>query len=199
MVRTASTMLPLGTSAPNFSLLNVDGRVVSLADFRGSKALLVMFLCNHCPYVKHVAPELANLARDYQARGVAVVAINSNDAAAFPADSPEQMIHEAEERGYTFAYLFDETQEVALAYRAACTPDFYVFGPDFRLAYRGQLDNSRPPGREEGPVVPLNGHDLRAALDAVLASQPVPEPQRPSIGCNIKWRPGHEPDYFAGR
>jgi peroxiredoxin len=184
-------MLPLGTKAPPFSLLNVDGQTVSLGDLAGTKALLVVFMCNHCPYVKHVAPGLAALARDYQARGVAVVGINSNDTSAHPADSPEQMVLEAENRGYTFPYLFDETQEVAHAYRAACTPDFYVFDKDQRLVYRGQMDASRP-----GNGVPVTGQDLRAALDAVLAGKPLSADQRPSIGCNIKWMPGREPAYF---
>ncbi|HTU26558.1 MAG TPA: thioredoxin family protein [Pirellulales bacterium] len=191
MVLTPSTMLPLGTKAPPFSLVSVDGRTVSLADFAGAKALLVVFMCNHCPYVKHVAPGLADLAREYQAKGVAVVGINSNDTATHPADSPEQMVLEAENRGYTFPYLFDETQEVAKAYRAACTPDFYVFDRDQKLVYRGQMDASRP-----GNGQPVTGADLRAALDSVLAGRPVTSDQRPSIGCNIKWKAGREPAYF---
>ncbi|HPM81693.1 MAG TPA: thioredoxin family protein [Candidatus Anammoximicrobium sp.] len=192
MVRTASTMLPLGTRAPDFSLPDIDGRIVSLADFRDAPALLVIFLCNHCPYVKHVAPELARLVRDYQTRGVAVVGINSNDTDAYPDDAPERMVEEVRQRGYTFPYLYDATQAVAHAYRAACTPDFYVFDQQRRLVYRGQMDDSRP--RSD---VPVTGRDLRAALDAVLAGQSVPEPQRPSLGCNIKWKPGREPDYFS--
>ncbi len=192
MVRTASTMLALGTRAPDFSLPDLDGRIVSLADFRDAPALLVIFLCNHCPYVKHVAPGLASLARDYQARGVAVVGINSNDTDAYPDDAPERMVEEARQRGYTFPYLYDATQAVAHAYRAACTPDFYVFDQQRRLVYRGQMDDSRP--RSD---VLVTGRDLRAALDAVLAGQSVPEPQRPSLGCNIKWKPGREPDYFS--
>ncbi len=191
MVLTPSTMLPLGTKAPAFSLPNVDGRTVSLADFTGAKALLVVFMCNHCPYVIHVAPELAKLAAEYQAKGVAVVGINANDAASHPADSPEQMVHEVESRGYTFAYLYDETQEVAKAYHAACTPDFYVFDKNQQLVYRGQMDASRP-----NSGVPLTGQDLRAALNEVLAGKPAPVSQKPSIGCNIKWKPGGEPDYF---
>jgi peroxiredoxin len=191
MVKTVSTMLPLGTEAPDFELLNLDGRMVKRDDFRGAKALLVMFICNHCPFVKHIADELARLGSDYQAQGVAVVAINSNDASKYPDDSPERMIHEAEERGYTFPYLYDETQEVAHDYRAACTPDFFLFDADFKLVYRGQLDSSRP-----GNGVPVNGEDLRKAMDAVLKAQPIPEPHRPSIGCNIKWREGNEPDYW---
>jgi peroxiredoxin len=192
MALTPSTMLPLGTKAPDFSLSNVDGQIVSLADFTGAPALLVIFLCNHCPYVKHVAAGVAELARDYQARGVAVVGISSNDAAGYPADSPEQMVHEVENRGYTFPYLYDETQEVAKAYRAACTPDFFVFDKDQKLAYRGQMDSSRP---DSG--IPVTGVDLRAALDAVLAGKPSAAEQKPSIGCNIKWRAGNAPNYFG--
>jgi peroxiredoxin len=191
VVLTPSTMLPLGTKAPEFSLPNVDGRMVSLGEFAGAKATLVMFMCNHCPYVIHVAPELAKLAREYQAQGVAVIGINSNDASAYPADSPEQMVHEVETREYTFPYLFDESQAVAKAYKAACTPDFFLFDKDQKLVYRGQLDDSRP-----NSGIPLSGKDLRAALDKVLAGQTPPADQKPSIGCNIKWRPGNEPAYF---
>lgn len=191
MVRTLSTMLPLGTTAPNFSLPNIDGSIVSLDDFRGVPALLVMFICNHCPYVKHIADPLAQLCAEYQAKGVAVAAINSNDVANYPDDAPAKMAAEAAARGYTFPYLFDETQEVAKAYCAACTPDFYVFDGDRRLVYRGQLDDSRP-----GNGKPVTGADLRAALDAVLAGNAPPADQRPSMGCNIKWKPGNEPDYF---
>jgi peroxiredoxin len=165
--------------------------MVSLDELRGKPALLVVFMCNHCPYVKHVAAGLAQLAREYQERGVAVVGISSNNVASHPADSPEQMVHEVEQRGYTFPYLYDETQAVARAYRAACTPDFYVFDRQQKLAYRGQMDDSRP---DSG--IPVSGKDLRAALDAVLAGQPAPAVQKPSIGCNIKWKPGNEPDYF---
>ncbi len=191
MVLTPSTMLPLGTKAPDFSLANVDGTTVSLGDFAGAKATLIIFMCNHCPFVIHVAPELAKLARDYQAKGVAVIGINSNDVSTHPADSPERMVHEVEERGYTFPYLFDETQEVAKAYHAACTPDFFLFDKDQKLVYRGQLDDSRP---DSG--IPLSGKDLRAALGQVLAGQTPPAEQKPSIGCNIKWRAGSEPAYF---
>jgi len=191
MVKTASTMLPLGTQAPDFSLPNVDGSTVSLSDFDDAKALLVVFMCNHCPFVIHVAPELARLAAEYQAKGVAVVGISSNDVSTHPQDSPEQMVREAQERGYTFPYLYDETQEVAKAYRAACTPDFYVFDAEKKLVYRGQLDDSRP---ESG--IPVTGEDLRAALDAVLEGKPVPEDQKPSIGCNIKWKEADAPEYF---
>ena len=192
MALTPSTMLPLGTKAPAFKLRNVDGQMVSLDDFKSAPALLVIFMCNHCPFVKHVAAGLAQLARDYQAKGVAVVGISSNNPATHPADSPEQMVHEAENRGYTFPYLFDETQEVAKAYQAACTPDFYVFDKEQQLVYRGQMDDSRP---DSG--IPVTGRDLRAALDALLAGKPVAEKQKPSIGCNIKWRAGNEPSYFG--
>lgn len=191
MVKTASTMLPLGTKAPDFSLVNVDGRTVTLSDYAGAPALLVIFMCNHCPFVKHIAPALAQFAHAYQPKGLAIVAINSNDASKYPEDSPERMIHEVEERGYPFAYLYDETQEVARAYRAACTPDFFLFDKDQRLVYRGQFDSSRP-----GSDIPVTGEDLKRAVDAVLAVEPVPGDQRPSIGCNIKWKEGAEPDYF---
>jgi peroxiredoxin len=192
MARTPSTMLPLGTLAPDFSLPNVDGGTVSLDDFKGSPALLVAFICNHCPFVKHVAPALAELGREYQGRGVAVVAINSNDAGSYPADSPEQMVHEAENRGYTFPYLYEEDQSIAKAYRAACTPDFYVFDRERKLVYRGQMDSSRP---DSG--IPVTGKDLRTALDAALAGKPALADQEPSIGCNIKWKAGNEPEYFG--
>jgi peroxiredoxin len=192
MVKTASTMLPLGTTAPDFSLPDTEGRTVSLADFAEAPALLVIFMCNHCPYVKHVAEGLAGLAKEYQQRGVAVVGISSNDVANFPEDSPKKMAHEVKQRGYTFPYLYDESQEVAKAYRAACTPDFYVFDKDRKLVYRGQMDSSRP---ESG--APVTGEDLRAALDAVLAGKPVSADQKASLGCNIKWIAGSEPDYFG--
>jgi len=191
MVATASTMLPLGTEAPEFSLPDPSGKIVSLRNFADAPALLVMFICNHCPYVKHVAPGLAGLVREYQGRGVAAVAINSNDAESYPDDSPDKMAEEAKRRGYTFPYLYDENQEVAKLYSAACTPDFYVFDSQRRLVYRGQMDASRP-----GNNIPVTGSDLRAALDAVLAGQPVPKQQKPSMGCNIKWKPGNEPEYF---
>lgn len=184
-------MLPLGTQAPDFSLTNVDGKTVSLADFADAPALVVAFICNHCPFVKHLADDFAKFANEVMAKGAAVVAISSNDVDNYPADSPEQMVAEAEARGYRFPYLYDETQEVAKAYHAACTPDFYVFDADRKLVYRGQFDDSRP---ESG--IPITGADLRAAVDAVLAGQPVAERQHPSIGCNIKWIPGNEPDYF---
>lgn len=191
MVRTPSTMLPLGTEAEDFSLTNIDGRTLSFADVAGERGTVLMFICNHCPFVKHVANELAAIGYEYMPKGVGMVAINSNDVAAHPADSPEQMIHESEQRGYSFPYLFDETQEVAKAYSAACTPDFYLFDGNHKLVYRGQLDGSRP---DSG--VPVTGEDLRKAIDALLESRPLPQPQHPSIGCNIKWRPGNEPQYF---
>jgi peroxiredoxin len=191
MVKTASTMKKLGSQAPDFKLVNIDGRLVGLDDFKEQPALLVIFMCNHCPFVKHIADGLAQLARDYMPRGVAVVGINSNDAAAHPQDSPEQMVHEAEQRGYEFPYLYDEGQEVAKAYGAACTPDFFLYDKSRKLVYRGQLDASRP-----GNNIPVTGNDLRAALEALLAGKPLPEKQIPSIGCNIKWRAGNEPQYF---
>ncbi len=193
MVETLSTMIPLGTKAPDFSLPDPQGKAVKLADLAGAPALRVVFMCNHCPFVKHVAGALAGLAADYQKKGVAVVGINANDVERFPDDSPQRMAEEAKSRGYTFPYLFDATQEVAREYRASCTPDFFLFDAQRRLVYRGQLDDSRP-----GNDVPVTGRDLRAALDAVLAGRPVPPDQKPSIGCNIKWKPGNEPDYLAG-
>ena len=192
MVRTASTMLELGTAAPDFSLPDVvAGRAVSLADFGGKKALLVMFICRHCPYVKHVQEELARLGRDYQGRGVGVVAISSNDASEFPEDAPASLKEMAAELGFTFPFCYDESQETAKAHSAACTPDFFVFDGSRKLVYRGQLDDSRP-----GSGKPVTGSDLRAALDAVVSGRPVSPDQRPSLGCNIKWRAGNEPAYF---
>lgn len=194
MVRTASTMLALGTKAPSFALSDTqkaaNGKVVSNADFAG-KPMLVIFLCNHCPYVKHVASEIARIAVEYQAKGVGIVGISSNDVSSHPDDGPQKMTAEAQAQGYTFPYLFDGKQEVAQAYRAACTPDFFLFDAAHRLVYRGQLDDSRP---KNG--LPLTGADLRAALDAVLSGKPVAEKQKPSIGCNIKWAAGQEPEYF---
>ncbi len=192
MSLTPSTMLPLGTQAPGFRLRDTDGRIVTLDEFAGAPALLVVFLCNHCPYVKHVRHQLAALAKDYREKGVATVGINSNDAVGYPEDSPEMMVREKAATGYTFPYLYDETQEVAKAYRAACTPDFYVFDKGQKLVYRGQLDGSRP-----GNASPVTGQDLRAALDAVLAGRPVGDDQRPSVGCNIKWKRGNTPEYAS--
>lgn len=191
MAQTPSTMLPLGTVAPAFTLPDTTLQQVSLETFAGAPALLVMFICNHCPFVKHLRSELAQLGRDYVAQGLGIVAISSNDADAYPADSPAKMIEEQQAAGYNFPYLFDGTQEVAKSYRAACTPDFYLFDKDRRLVYRGQFDDSRPSNG-----LPVTGKDLRAAIDAVLAGKPVSTEQRPSIGCNIKWRPGQEPDYY---
>lgn len=191
MAAVESTMLPLGTPAPEFSLPDTSGKRVSLEDFRTCKALLVMFISNHCPFVKHVRAELARLGKEYQAKGTGVVAIMSNDVVNYPDDSPEKMKAEAAAAGFTFPYLYDETQAVAKAYRAACTPDFFLFDAAHKLAYRGQLDASRP-----GNGIPVTGADLRAALDAVLEGRAAPEKQRPSIGCNIKWKRGNEPDYF---
>lgn len=190
MALTPSTMLPLGSKAPDFRLSDTAGGTVALDDFKDAPALLVVFLCNHCPYVKHVRHELAALGREYQAKGVAVVGISANDVVSHPDDGPELMAREKAEVGYTFPYLYDESQAVARAYQAACTPDFFVFDRDRALVYRGQLDASRP-----GNDIPVTGKDLRSALDAVLAGQPVPPDQKPSIGCNIKWKPGNEPSY----
>lgn len=183
-----STMLPLGTEAPGFSLPDTEGGIVSRGDFADAPALLVLFICNHCPYVKHVAHELARVGREYVERGVGIVGISSNDVDRYPADSPAAMKEEKARVGYPFPYLYDETQEVARAYRAACTPDIYLFDADRRLVYRGQLDDSRP-----GNGRPVTGRDLRNALDAVLEGRPVTGEQIPSIGCGIKWKAGNEP------
>jgi peroxiredoxin len=191
MVAVNSTMLPLGTPAPDFRLPDTDGKLVSRDDFRAAPGLLVMFICNHCPFVKHIRHGLAAFGRDYQPRGLAIVAINSNDADNYPDDSPQKMAQEKDQIGYVFPYLYDETQEVAKAYHAACTPDFYLFDRERRLVYRGQFDDSRPSNGR-----PVTGADLRAAADAVLAGKPVTGDQQPSIGCNIKWKPGAAPDYF---
>ena len=192
MVAVNSTMLPLGTRAPDFRLPDPSGKTVSLTDLKNARALLVVFMCNHCPFVKHIRAGLAQLAREYQPRGLAVVGISSNDVANYPEDSPAKMAEEARAAGYVFPYLYDETQDVAKAYHAACTPDIYLFDRNQRLAYRGQFDDSRP-----GNGLPVTGKDLRAAIDAVLASKPVSANQEPSIGCNIKWKPGNEPTYFG--
>lgn len=191
MVETASTMLPLGTKAPDFCLVDTNGQEVSLSDFPEARAYLVIFMCNHCPFVRHIRAQLAELASEYQDKGVAIVGINSNDVEEFPEDSPESMADEVSEVGYTFPYLFDETQEVAKGYRAACTPDFFLFDAKRRLVYRGQFDDSRPDND-----IPVTGADLRAAMDGVLAGREVPSEQKPGLGCNIKWQLGNEPDYF---
>jgi thiol-disulfide isomerase/thioredoxin len=182
MAATQSTMLALGTSAPAFRLPDFADRVVALDDFRESQGLVVAFICSHCPFVKHVRSELARFARDYQPKGIAVVAINSNDIATYPQDGPRGMAEEARSAGYTFPYLFDETQDVARAYKAACTPDFFLFDGSRKLIYRGQFDDSRP---GKGTA---SGADLRAACDALLARKAVSPEQKPSIGCNIKWK-----------
>lgn len=194
MVLTDSTMLPLGKEIPSFSLPDaVSGDALSPEDVAGDRGTLVMFLCNHCPYVQHVLPELRRLADDYRDRGIGMVAINSNDVDNYPQDSPENMKELAESEGWGFPFLLDETQEVAQAYRAACTPDFFLFDDDDRLVYRGRLDGSRP-----GNDVELTGEDLRAALEALLQGEAIPaEEQKPSAGCNIKWKRGNEPSYFG--
>ncbi len=184
-------MVPLGTRAPDFHLADTNGKMVGLSDFAGTPALGIIFMCNHCPYVKHLRAGLAQLARDYQARGVKFIGISSNDAENYPADGPAQMAAEARSAGYIFPYLYDETQEVAKAYRAACTPDFYLFDQNQRLVYRGQFDDSRPSNG-----LPVTGKDFRAAIDALLAGKSPAPTQKPSIGCNIKWKPGNEPAYF---
>jgi peroxiredoxin len=192
MVAANSTMLPLGTRAPDFRLPDTNGKLVALADFNGAPALVVVFMCNHCPYVKHIRAGLAQLGRDFAPRRLAMVGISSNDVDNYPQDSPQRMAEEARSAGYSFPYLYDETQEVAKAYHAACTPDFYLFDQRQQLVYRGQFDDSRP-----GNGLPVTGKDLRAALEAVLMGKPAPNPQKPSLGCNIKWKAGNEPAYFA--
>ena len=184
MALTESTMLELGVTAPDFTLTDVvTGKTVSRNGFRGQKALLVIFICAHCPYVKHIEKGLAALGKDYAGQPMGIVAISSNDAVTHPADSPAGLKRQAETLGFVFPYLYDETQSVARAYKAACTPDFFLFDAGFRLVYRGQFDRSRP-----GNGIPVTGEDLRAAIDLVLAGKPVPADQRPSIGCNIKWK-----------
>ena len=190
MSLTPSTMLELGTVTPAFRLPDSDGHLLSDRDFQNAAALLVAFICPHCPYVKHIREEFARFAQEYQAQGLAVVAINSNDAKAFPDDGPAGMTRESASAGYTFPYLFDESQHVAKAFRAACTPDLFLFDRQHRLVYRGQFDESRP-----SKDVPVTGADLRAAADLVLAGLPVPVDQTPSIGCSVKWKPGNEPTY----
>ncbi|NNJ25742.1 thioredoxin family protein [Alienimonas chondri] len=192
MVRTASTMLELGTPAPTFSLPAAgDGGTVSLSDYEG-KPLLVMFISNHCPFVKHLRSALAEFGEEYESKGLSIVAIGSNDAVEYPDDSFEKMAEEKADAGYTFPYVYDEDQSVAKAYKAACTPDFFLFDSSHKLAYRGQFDDSRP-----GNDLPVDGGDLRAAAEQVIAGAPVPPDQKPSIGCNIKWKDA--PDYFTGQ
>jgi len=193
MTLTKSTMLALGAKAPDFSLSDVvSGETISLDKFSDKKALLVMFICRHCPYVKHVEREIARIGKKYAAKGVGIVAVSSNDVEMYPDDSPESLKQQAEDLGFNFPYCYDETQEVAKAYTAACTPDFFLFDKSRKLVYRGQIDDARP-----GNGVPSDGKDLRGAVDAVLAGKRVSSDQKPSSGCNIKWKPGNEPDYFS--
>ena len=193
MAATPSTMLELGTIAPDFALADPrSAKTVRRDDFADASALLVLFVCNHCPFVIHVKEELARIGRDYASQGVAIVAINSNDVEKYPDDAPEKMKTFADENGWEFPYLLDETQEVAKAYRAACTPDVFLFDREKKLVYRGQIDSSRPQSD-----VPVTGEDLRAALDAVVTGEDAPADQKPSLGCNIKWKPGNEPEYFG--
>ncbi len=193
MARVASTMLPLGTTAPDFQLPDVKtGEGVSLANFADQTGLLVMFICRHCPFVKHIQDQLAQLGKDYQSQSLGIVAISANDAENYPDDAPNRLKDMAIELDFTFPLCYDASQAVAKAYTAACTPDFFLFDGDRKLVYRGQLDDSRP-----GNGKPVTGQDLRAAIDALLAGQPVGADQQPSIGCNIKWKPGNAPDYFG--
>jgi peroxiredoxin len=191
MALTYSTMLALGTKAPDFQLPDVvSGKTISLATFANQKALLVMFICRHCPYVQHIKTELARLGKDYKEHNVGLVAISANNIIQYPEDAPAKLKKTAIEEGFTFPFCYDETQETAKVYTAACTPDFFLFDAERKLVYRGQLDDSRPSNG-----LPVTGKDLRAALDAVLADKPVTQEQKPSIGCNIKWKPGNEPTY----
>ncbi|MEZ5237628.1 MAG: thioredoxin family protein [Microthrixaceae bacterium] len=192
MVAVNSTMLPLGTEAPQFELRDGAGRACSLSEIAEGSPVLVAFVCNHCPYVRHIGPTFGRVAEELRSMGVEVVAINSNDVEHYPEDAPDKMVTTAEQWGWSFPYLFDEDQAVAKAYRAACTPDLFLFDGGHRLAYRGQFDSSRPRNDE-----PIDGSDLLAAARAVVAGEPVPEPQVPSIGCNIKWREGNEPEWFG--
>ncbi|MDJ1177633.1 thioredoxin family protein [Roseofilum sp. BLCC_M91] len=193
MARTESTMLALGTLAPDFQLPDVvSGKIISLETFAQKKALLVMFICKHCPFVKHIQIQLSSLGKDYQNTDLGIVAISANDAVKYPDDSPEQLKQMAVELGFTFPLCYDETQEVAKTYTAACTPDFFLFDSDRRLVYRGQLDDSRP-----STEMPVTGADLRQAIDTTLSGKPVNPEQKPSLGCNIKWKPGNEPSYYG--
>ena len=193
MALTPSRMLALGTTAPDFSLPDVvSGRTISLDTFAGKKALVVMFICRHCPYVQHVKEALARLGRDYASNDIGIVAISANDATSYPDDAPDQLAAMTKELGFTFPFCYDESQETAKTYTAACTPDLFLFDANRKLVYRGQLDDSRP-----GNNKPVIGNDLRAAMDAVLAGKPVDPNQKPSVGCNIKWKKGNEPPYFG--
>jgi peroxiredoxin len=193
VVKTASTMLPLGTAAPDFTLQNIDGSTVSRDQFAG-KPLLVIFMCNHCPFVVYIREALAKFTTEYLEQGLAIVGISSNDVEKYPQDGPDKMVEEAADAGYKFPYLLDATQDVAKAYKAACTPDFFLFDADHALVYRGQFDSSRP-----SLDTPVTGADLRKACDLVLAGESVPGEQTPSLGCNIKWVAGQEPEYFTGQ
>ena len=190
MAQTPSTMIELGTKAPEFNLPDPDGRTFSRDEIAGSRGLLVMFICNHCPFVKHVGEELSRIGNEYPDKGIGIVAISSNDINTHPDDAPPKMKEFAKQYGITFPYLFDESQEIAKSYSAACTPDFFLFDANLELVYRGQLDDSRP-----GNDQPVTGSDLRAAMDALVEDKPVATDQKPSIGCNIKWTPGNEPEY----
>ena len=191
MSLTPSTMLALGTPAPNFKLPNItSGNMVSLDDFKGKKALLVMFICRHCPYVQHVEEEIAKIGQDYQNKDIGIISISANDINLYPQDSPENLREMAQELNLDFPYLYDKSQEIAKAYTAACTPDFFLFDKDRKLVYRGQLDDSRP-----GNNLPVTGKDLRDVIDAILEDKPINPNQKPSIGCNIKWKPGNEPSH----
>jgi peroxiredoxin len=193
MVKTASTMLPLGTTAPEFQLPNViSNQTISLATFAERQALLLIFLCQHCPFVKHVQQELAKIGQDYSQQSLGIVAISANDVVNYPDDAPEKLKQMAEDLNFNFPVCYDESQEVSKAYTAACTPDFFLFDAERKLAYRGQLDDSRPSNN-----IPVTGKDLRRAIDTVLQGKPVDFEQKPSIGCNIKWKPGNEPEYFG--
>ena len=193
MVRTASTMLPLGTIAPDFQLPDVvSGKTLSLAQLTEHKALLIMFICQHCPFVKHIQQQLAQIGKDYKDKPLSIVAISSNDVANYPNDAPEKLQKMAMDLEFNFPYCYDETQEVAKTYTAACTPDFFLFDRDNKLVYRGQLDDSRP-----GNDIPVTGQDLRSGIDLILSDRPIDFEQKPSIGCNIKWKPGNEPSYFG--
>ncbi|MFV1996632.1 MAG: thioredoxin family protein [Acidiferrobacterales bacterium] len=192
MTLTPSTMLELGTNAADFCLPDTKGKEVCLGGFRESSALLVVFICNHCPYVIHIANALSKFANEYQSKGLGIVAISANDATNYPDDGPEKMAEEVKTHGYTFPYLYDEDQEVAKAYRAACTPDFFLFDAARKLVYRGQFDDSRP-GNDKA----ITGADLRRAVDNVIAGQEPDAEQTPSMGCNIKWKPGNEPEYYG--
>jgi peroxiredoxin len=192
MARTPSVMLPLGTKAPDFSLPDtVSGNNISLSDFKGKKGLLVMFICQHCPFVQHVKTELAKIGHDYIPQDLGIVAISANDVANYPDDSPENLKLMAEAEDFNFPVCYDETQAIAKIYQAACTPDYYLFDQEFKLVYRGQLDDSRP-----SLDIPVTGKDLRRAIESLLAGKPISEEQKPSLGCNIKWKKGNEPDYY---